>query len=243
MTERDAERTDAMGQPSLVDSNLVLEAAVATRRGVSHDRNQDAFAVDVAGGFFVIADGMGGHRDGHVASNAVVSILGHTLMPDASFEDKIDSATRALVSVNATLYEQSLSQAETDICGSTVVSLIVGDAYACCLWVGDSRLYLSRGKDLYLLSQDHAAFNGTLTRAVGSSADLDIERRIIEIETGDIFVLCSDGLLKGIEEEEITAMLSQPGEAPADRLLAKAVAGGSLDDITLVLVWVLERGA
>jgi serine/threonine protein phosphatase PrpC len=186
---------------------------------------------------------MGGHRDGHVASNSVVSILSRTLVPDATFEDRIDSATHALSSVNATLYEQGRNQAEADISGSTVVSLIVGETYACCLWVGDSRLYLLRDGDLYLLSRDHAAFNGTLTRAVGSSANLDIERRIIEIEAGDVFLLCSDGLLKGIEEHEITAMLAQPGEAPADRLLAKSVAGGSLDDITLVLVWVLGNGA
>lgn len=219
-------------------SGTALEAAAASRCGVSHTTNQDAFLVDVAGGFFAVADGMGGHRDGHIASNAVVSVLGRLLDPDARFEDKIDRATHALQRVNGTLHAQTRSEA--DISGSTIVTLIVDEGYACCLWAGDSRLYLYRDGDLHLLSQDHANGDGTLTRAIGSTSRLELERRIVEVRIGDVFLICSDGLQKGVEDNAIAALLGAPGEAPADRLLAKAVAGGSRDDITLVLVWVLD---
>lgn len=216
----------------------VIEAEAATRRGYSHVYNEDASLVDIERGLFVVADGMGGHRDGHVASNAIIADLQHTPLPAQDFETRIDQAMQAIDKTNAGLHAQSLLDPEGGISGSTVVSLIVGGDYACCLWVGDSRLYLLRGQRLYLISEDHAADNGALTRAVGSSAKLDIERRLIEIADGDLFLLCSDGLLKGMSEDDLIAILSANQDHAADRLLAKSVAGGSLDDITLILVWV-----
>jgi serine/threonine protein phosphatase PrpC len=217
---------------------LILEAEAASCRGQSHERNEDAYLVDIEGGLFAVADGMGGHRDGHVASNAVMSVLSQTLVVAASLEEKIETATRAIESVNASLYAQSRSSPGMDISGSTAVALIVAERYACCLWAGDSRLYLFRKNNLFLVSEDHGDHGGALTRAVGSAATLEVDRRIVEVKDGDIFLLCSDGLLKGIDEGEIVELLGQTGAAPADRLLAKAIAGGSSDDITLVLVWV-----
>lgn len=215
-----------------------IEAETATRRGYSHVYNEDASLVDIERGLFVVADGMGGHRDGHVASNAIIADLQQAPAPLQSFEDRIEQAMRAIEKTNARLHAESLADPESGISGSTVVSLIIGDNYACCLWVGDSRLYLLRGQRLYLISQDHAADNGALTRAVGSTAKLDIERRLVEIADGDLFLLCSDGLLKGMSEDDLVAILSANQGHAADRLLAKSVAGGSLDDITLILVWI-----
>ena len=217
---------------------VILEAEAATRRSPNHEHNEDAYLVSLEGGLFVVADGMGGHRDGHVASNAVVSVLGQTLRTELSFEQRIETATRAIEGVSATLDAQSRASPGLDISGSTAVALIVGDAYACCLWVGDSRLYLFRDDQLYLVSEDHADEYGVLTRAVGSTAAVEVDRRILEICDGDIFLLCSDGLLKGMEEGALAELLASTGEAPADRLLAKSIAGGSNDDITVIVVWV-----
>lgn len=218
--------------------DIPLEAEVATCRGVTHERNEDAYVVHIEGGLFAIADGMGGHRDGHVASAAIVSVLEKTLAPDAPFEEKIETATRAIESVNASLYAQSRSNPDLDISGSTAVSLIVGEDYACCLWVGDSRLYLFRQGHLFLVSEDHAGPDGALLRAVGSAQTVEVDRRIMEIVEDDLFLLCSDGLLKGMNEDGLAELLSEIGEAPADRLLAKSIVGGSGDDITVILVWV-----
>lgn len=179
-----------------------------------------------------------GHRDGHVASNAIVSVLKQTLDLAGSFEDKIESATRAIESVNATLHAQSTNDPNLDICGTTVLSLIIDDGYACCLWAGGSRLYLFRDEQLYMVSEDHAEAGGMLTRAVGSAATLEVDRRIVKFQDGDTFLLCSDGLLKGMDETEMADMLRRTGEALADRMLARSIAGGSSDDITAIRVWI-----
>jgi serine/threonine protein phosphatase PrpC len=216
----------------------MLEAEAATSRGRKHARNEDAYIVNIEGGLFAVADGMGGHRDGHVASQAVVSLLDHTLDLTATFEQRIAAATQAIETANRVLYSQTLATPGADICGSTAITLVVGEGYACCLWVGDSRLYLFRDNWLYLVSEDHVAEGGSLTRAVGSAAEIEVDRRIIEIKEHDVFLLCSDGLLKGMNEDALADLMGAVGHAPADRLLAKSIAGGSSDDVTVILVWV-----
>lgn len=216
----------------------IIEAEAATRRGYSHVYNEDAYLVSPEARVFAVADGMGGHRDGHRASSLIISALADGLLHPARFEERIAVANTAIEEANAALHGETLADPSLGISGSTVVVLVVDDAYACCLWVGDSRLYLVRRGRLYLISEDHAAENGALTRAVGSAERVAVERRLVEIADGDVFLLCSDGLLKGMSEEMLIDILSSQGENTADRLLAKAVAGGSTDDITLVLVWV-----
>lgn len=220
-----------------------LEAEVATRRGLSHQRNEDAYFVDMDQGTFVVADGMGGHRDGHLASRAIASQVTSAAGIYSSLEDKVQSLTSALKQVNERLYSESLSLQDQDISGSTALCLLIDSGYACCLWAGDSRLYLFRDNHLFLVSEDHADESGRLTRAIGSAQDVEIDRRVLEVNESDIFVLCSDGLLKGTNEEELAQMLSQQDDGLADRLLAKAIAGGSKDDITLILVWVISDDA
>ncbi|WP_172746498.1 PP2C family serine/threonine-protein phosphatase [Neorhizobium sp. T25_13] len=200
--------------------------------------NEDAYMVSLGERLFAIADGMGVHRDGHIASRTVITSL-QQRSAATSLEERIDNATRALEEANAALFGESLANPAAGISGSTAVALLVGEDYACCLWVGDSRLYLMRNEKLYLISEDHAAEGGALTRAIGSSAKVDVDRRIVELADGDLFVLCSDGLLKGMGEDELVGILCDRRENAADRLLAKSIAGGSVDDITLVLVWVL----
>jgi serine/threonine-protein phosphatase Stp1 len=215
---------------------LFLEVSTATRRGVNHIRNEDAHIVDAECGLFAIADGMGGHRDAHVASNALASSLAQTLLEGVTLKGKIELTTQAIKRVNEALFNDSMSDPDRDICGSTIVALLADEGHACCLWAGDSRLYLFRDVHLYLISEDHAAGDGALTRAVGSSPDLVLDSRLIEIRPGDTFLLCSDGLSKGVEEKDIADMLAGSDGGLVDRLVEKAVAGGSMDDITLVVV-------
>ncbi|WP_172745986.1 PP2C family serine/threonine-protein phosphatase [Neorhizobium sp. T7_12] len=224
--------------PHFLRSRRIVEAEATTRRGYSHVHNEDAYMVSLDERLFAIADGMGGHRDGHIASRAVITSL-QQRSAATSLEERIDNATHALEDANTTLFGESLANPAAGISGSTAVALLVGEDYACCLWVGDSRLYLMRNEKLYLISEDHAAEGGALTRAIGSSAKVDVDRRIVELADGDLFVLCSDGLLKGMGEDELVGILCDRRENAADRLLAKSIAGGSVDDITLVLVWVL----
>ncbi|MCL6707129.1 protein phosphatase 2C domain-containing protein [Pseudomonas sp. R2.Fl] len=224
------------------DGQPIVEAEAATRRGYSHAHNEDAYLVSLDAHVFAVADGMGGHRDGHKASSLVVSTLARDLDRPAGFEERITAANTAIEEANAILHNETIANPALGISGSTVVVLVVGEGYACCLWVGDSRLYLMRSGRLYLVSEDHSAESGALTRAVGSAGKVAVERRLVELSDGDVFLLCSDGLLKGMTEETLIDILAGGGENVADRLLAKSVAGGSADDITLVLVWVHSNG-
>ncbi|WP_319531150.1 protein phosphatase 2C domain-containing protein [uncultured Cohaesibacter sp.] len=213
-----------------------FQVEAASSKGRRHSHNEDAYLVNAEARIFAVADGMGGHREGYVASNAIVSVLGHVLTPQEDFEHRINTVSEAIHRANHSLFSQTQKEAAADISGSTLVSVILDEDYACCLWVGDSRLYLLRKDWLYLISEDHARQDGALTRAVGCMPDVEIDRRIIEIKEGDKLVLCSDGLIKGVNEEELADILSQGGEALAERLVAKAIVGGSLDDITVVLL-------
>ncbi|MDL2398813.1 PP2C family protein-serine/threonine phosphatase [Rhizobium mayense] len=215
-----------------------LEAEAATSRGRKHAVNEDSYTVNLEAGLFAVADGMGGHRDGHIASGAIISLLEHALDGEAPFEQRIEMATQAIQSVNNALHDQTLAVPGADISGSTVVAVIIDENYACCLWAGDSRLYLFRNNCLYLISEDHVGEGGVLTRAVGSSPRLEVDRRIIDVRDRDVFLLCSDGLLKGMSETAVAELLGSEGHAPVDRLLAKSIAGGSADDVTAILVWV-----
>lgn len=213
-----------------------LEAVAATCCGSSHARNEDALLVSPDNGLFAVADGMGGHRDAHLASEALVSRLERTPLDGIPLEAKIERTALAILGVNEALYRESLGDPEGDICGSTIVALVAHAGHACCLWAGDSRLYLFRDAHLYLVSEDHAAPDGALTRAVGSCDQLTLGRRLIETRPGDLFLLCSDGLSKGIGDDDLADILACPGEGLTDRLVERALAGGSVDDITLIVV-------
>lgn len=217
---------------------LGLVSEAVTRKGPRHQRNEDAYLVNMDVGLFAVSDGMGGHRDGHLASLSFVEELAElTHLEAASLEEKLRGVEAAFLRVNERLFSSYLASPDDDISGCTGLSLIIHDNYAGCLWVGDSRLYLLRGGHLYLVSEDHADEAGRLTRALGANEEILVERRIIETNRGDAFVLCTDGLFKGADETVIANTLAEGGTGAADRLLARAIAGGTTDDITLVVVW------
>ena len=220
-------------------SGLVFEIEAATSRGTTHVRNEDSHCVDMDNALFAVADGMGGHRDGHMASSVIIAALEAGFDTDAGFEERVNAASAAIKQANDALHLNYLDNPGSDICGSTIVTLVLGEQHGCCLWAGDSRLYLFRDSQHYLLSDDHASSTGALTRAVGAARQLDVDRRVFQIFAGDVFVLCSDGLLKGFNEETLAAILEGEGAALAERLIAKSVAGGSTDDITVIVVSVL----
>lgn len=220
----------------------VLDAEAASRRGTQHTVNEDGYLVLAERGIFCVADGMGGHRDGEGASRSLIQALDVAAAGEGGFEERIRGVETAILAVNEALHAPTRTVPGLDISGTTVVVLLVGDGYACCLWAGDSRLYLVRSGRLYLVSEDHVAAGGALTRAVGAGAHLVLDRRVIEIAEGDVFLLCTDGLLKGIGEDDMLALIGAPDGHPAERLIAKAVSGGSNDDITLVMAWIGRHG-
>jgi len=226
--------------------NLPAAAFVSesvTHKGPRHTRNEDAFFSRPEIGLHAVADGMGGHRDGDVASATIIEeIAGLRTRMTHAFGHRVAAVDAAIHRANERLYSRYLANPEDGISGSTVLALILQHDLATCIWAGDSRLYLQREGHLFLLSEDHADEVGRLTSAIGAEEDPALERRTIEVRAGDIFVLCTDGLIKGLSENDMADVLAEWHEGIAQDLLSKAITGGSRDDITCVIVQVPAHG-
>lgn len=221
----------------------LLRSEAVTRQGPNHPVNQDSHFADPACGLFTIADGMGGHRDGDLASQATVRAVSQLVNhPGTSHDGQLIALEAAVSRVNQDLYQGYLAAPEHDISGTTSLSLVISGPYASCIWAGDSRLYLLRQQHLFLISEDHADSAGRLTCAVGIGDTIDFGRRTVELMTGDVFILCTDGLVKGMDETMLANMAAEGTYGLADRLIARSVAGGSNDDITVITVWAETDG-
>lgn len=225
-------------------AQLIWEASAATMQGPKHDENQDAFAAWPEAGLFVVADGMGGHTDGGLASRSIVEILQTVLEPGVELTVRVAMAEEAIEAVNVALRDKADSLPSRDIIGSTVVALLVGESHAVSLWVGDSRIYHYRHGRLRRLTRDHTLAEDSdvtegnlhvLTRAVGSARHVEIERVVTEVAPGDTLLVCSDGLTKALGDEEIALFLAEPLPGLAERLVARAVVNGGRDDTTAIV--------
>lgn len=223
-----------------------------TAQGKRRARNEDAFLDAPQQGCWAVADGMGGHHAGNVASQWVVSSLA-ALPAQGDLDQRIEAVRRCLRGLDSRLQP---ADGLAGIMGSTVVVLLLEHNRAACLWAGDSRCYLWRGQRLYQLSRDHSlqqhlmdkqhlspelaqAYPGAraLTRAIGARQPLSLE--ILELRThpGDVFLLCSDGLYQGLSHSELGSAMNAgtPGRV-VERLFSSVLRGSARDDLTAVVV-------
>jgi type VI secretion system protein ImpM len=223
-------------------------SAAVTDVGRLRTENQDAYVERGQEGFWLVADGMGGHQSGGFASQLVaqcataIDLAGDlTMMADA--------CAQALQTANAQLRRRAAAEAGFDA-GTTVVALCLRDEAGIVIWAGDSRLYRLRDRALTPLTRDHSVANDpaavptaddahVITRAVGGSTVLELDQLRFEVREGDRFLLCSDGLYSDLTAEEIAARLAAPDcEAAARELVALALERGGVDNITVVVVGV-----
>lgn len=223
--------------------------------GQRRSLNEDNLLQRDAAGLWLVADGMGGHQAGDVASQAIVDALA-SLAALPSLLDFADAVRDSLRSVNARLCK--LAGGGGQIIGSTVVALLARADRCVFLWAGDSRLYRYRDGQLQQLSRDHSLFadlqrqgimtaeevaqqghSDVITRAVGADASLQLEAGECQALPGDLFLLCSDGLDKELSPAEIAAIFQQqPVEQVAGALVAQAEARGARDNVTVLVVQV-----
>ncbi|HYD71600.1 MAG TPA: protein phosphatase 2C domain-containing protein [Candidatus Binatia bacterium] len=214
--------------------------------------NEDAVLNRADIGLWAVADGMGGHESGEVASAAVVDALSGVSNFTTAYAFR-DAAAQAMIEANAKLVELSAGRGTM---GSTVVALLVHEGHYACLWAGDSRAYLYRGGALKRLTRDHSVVQemvdagaitedrarahpraNVITRAVGARERLDVDSVFGPLQSGDRFLLCSDGLTGVVSDREIAEqMIRAPLEAAAERLIDQALARGAPDNVSLVLV-------
>lgn len=228
-----------------------------TSYAISHagnvrNNNQDAFYRNDENGLWAIADGMGGHSAGDIASQTIITALANLSKGGAS-NTNIFTLTSILEDVNEQLVAQNTEHDR--MAGSTIAVVFANEKNCTCLWAGDTRIYLYRQQRLLQLSTDHSQLqellaqgeitpeqakhykNNVLTRAIGADANLKFDYKEFILEEGDKLLLCSDGLYNEIERAEIAAILEYtPTAQVTEKLLQLCLARTAKDNITIVLV-------
>jgi serine/threonine protein phosphatase PrpC len=225
-----------------------------TSRGNVRSHNEDAVLELPEVGLWLVADGMGGHKAGDVASNSIVAALSsmrRRTRPSALLDEIEDR----LAAVNERLYRASLEEG-TGVSGSTVAVLIALERHVLSLWAGDSRIYRRRAGRLAQLTRDHSEtqeqvdegvlsaeaaekheVSNVITRAVGGAGELFLDLELTELQNDDCFLLCSDGLYRELPKGDLLKHLG--GTDPAamcDGLLRQALMGLCRDNASAVVV-------
>ena len=237
---------------------MALRSAVRTDVGLRRRANEDACSVAEEMGFYVVADGMGGHTAGQVASRMAAESAVRALRSlDGASASLSDKLRHAVATANREVFASSQAKPELAGMGTTLVALLADADRAALAHVGDSRAYLVRGGRIRQLTDDHSlvaelvrrreisesAARGhphrhVLTRAVGVRRSVEPDIVELEIEAGDRFVLCTDGLTGLVTDDEIAAIVSAGSELDAicRRLVDLANARGGDDNITVLVV-------
>jgi serine/threonine protein phosphatase PrpC len=240
-----------------------FESVSRTHVGLKRKINEDSLFADPERGLWAVADGMGGHEAGEVASAMVVDAL--RCLPAAEDPDALTAdAAGAMREVNRQLLELGRSGGHGQTIGTTVVGLAIGGMAVeggrySCFWAGDSRAYLLRGGEIRRLSRDHSLVQdlvdagmlkpeeaenhvnaNVVTRAVGAAEDLQLDTVGGDALAGDIFLLASDGLTRLVADDELAAELGRGAmEQVADKLIETVLERGAPDNVSLVIVRVV----
>lgn len=240
-------------------SGAAFESYGVSHKGCVRDHNEDSYLVEPQIGLWVVADGMGGHEAGEVASASIVEHLATigiaSSAPDlrARFEDRLSRAHAEI---------RRISRSRGVTIGSTVAALLAMDGRFACLWSGDSRVYLVRDGAISQISRDHTEVQelldsgaisaaeaenwprrNVITRAIGVNDEIAIDFQQGETLAGDIFILSTDGLTAHVSDAEIAAAaLSAAPQAACEKLLAMVLERGGTDNVTIVLVKIRDKG-
>ena len=222
--------------------------------GRVREHNEDACLQQPERACWAVADGMGGHAVGDLASGLIVDALSRPSAPD-TIARYLAEASKRLLSVNQRL-RQEAARRQVSVIGSTVVALFACDSYCGYLWAGDSRLYLYRDGHLRQLTRDHSQIEElkalglltdeeavnhpaqhVITRAVGATDQLELDSQTLAVADGDMFLLCSDGLSNELSTPEMqAALLAADCDAACEALIEAALARGGHDNVTAVVV-------
>ncbi len=242
---------------------MQIQVGAGTDVGMIRSGNEDNFfaEADERRGVFVVADGMGGHAAGEVASEMAVQIVSRNLLPLTGV--KADGApgtvARALREANRAIYDRMLAEVDKQGMGTTASVLVLSDHGYLIGQIGDSRVYLLRDGALSQITKDHSyvqeqvdaglltpeqaryhPYSNVITRCVGASEDVEADVYEGEIRVGDVFLVCSDGLTGMVDDRRLQQLLlarSGPGRI-VDSLIAEANGRGGLDNITAIVVQV-----
>lgn len=230
------------------------ETGAATDVGKVRQHNEDSFLVATKSGVWAVADGMGGHAAGDLASRIAVEELGRIAVPSSAAE-LLANCEAHMLSANSRLQAIARERGGITI-GTTVAVLLVHQKFYACVWSGDSRIYRIRNRSIEQMSTDHTEVQllvsqgritaaeartwprrNIITRAIGVFDSPELEMVSGVVEPGDIFVICSDGLTTHVEDHEILAIAAHnPPQRACDLLVALTLDRGATDNVTVVTV-------
>jgi len=246
-----------------------LEIVSQTHSGMVRSHNEDSVIHDASCGLVVLADGMGGYNAGEVASGIAVSVMSTEIkhrLESARPEDKDDSGEEIGVvllrenvkKANTSIYSAAQSQPQYAGMGTTIVAGLFYDNRVAVAHVGDSRMYRLRGEIFEAITRDHSLLQeqidggiiskedarlsknkNLVTRAVGIDDEVAVETNIYEVQIGDVYLLCSDGLNDMVEDEDIGGtlqMLQANLPLAAGQLIEMANDNGGRDNVSVILV-------
>lgn len=217
--------------------------------------NEDSVLDHGDAGIWVVADGMGGHAAGDVASQSIVENLAK-IKSSADANELVLAAENALIDVNESLIQQALERTDRQTMGSTVAIMIAFADKCFTLWAGDSRVYRVRNGELKRITCDHSKVQdlvdegliteeeaerhpeaNVITRAIGASRNLYIDLDMHDVKAGDRYMVCSDGLYKEVSESEFPELITQgsPEEA-CNSLVDLTLERGSRDNVSVIVI-------
>jgi serine/threonine protein phosphatase PrpC len=248
----------------MLDHLLSLDVALHTDIGLKRANNEDSMTSVVPrdsqvmatkGALFVVADGMGGHEKGEVASALVVNTVSETYYRDDE-EDIAAALVQAVKRANDRVYQEAAEKGDTEgKMGSTCIAAVLQGESAYVANVGDSRAYIVRQGQAKQISRDHSWVaeqilagaltpeearthekRNVITRCVGVHDDVEVDTFTEQVRDGDVLVLCTDGLSALVDEDEMCAIVEQYGpQESVSQLIARANERGGPDNITAVV--------
>jgi serine/threonine protein phosphatase PrpC len=249
-----------MSQPKHDPEQVPVSSAAVTDRGLNPKRplNEDSFLADSVRGIFAVADGVGGAEAGEVASQTAIEVL------DEAFRHKVDGADiedlmeLAIQRANASIHQMAQEHAKFSMMATTIVGLHIKGNIATIGHVGDSRLYrLTPGGQLLRETDDHSVVEeevragrmtaeqaanhpskNVISRALGAEDDVDVDMKIVEVDDGTQFLLCTDGITRHIPDHELRQLLLTNADltSACEEMKRRCFERGAEDNLTAVLV-------
>lgn len=243
-------------------SELQWQSAGLTDTGKRRAHNEDAILARPEAMLWVVADGMGGHAAGDVASRMLTETLAK-LETGNSFPEFVDRVDDALIQINRDIRSHADEHFGGKTMGCTVVLMLTAANVGVCMWAGDSRLYRLRNGVLTQVSRDHDPLeelvergvltpeeaddhpdSSVITRAVGGQPDLCLDCILFDVEAGDVYLLCSDGLYREVERDEMRDILMEadPVHERVQSLLGLALERGARDNVSIIVAECVASG-
>lgn len=240
---------------------MVVRMLTATDVGLQRKNNEDSCAILEESGLCVVADGMGGHLGGEIASHIAIETVTEAFKsrPRQGQDERKDAEllTRCIRNANKEIYRRGNADPALKNMGTTIVAVVAGKDYVVTANVGDSRIYRLRGGELAQVTEDHSwvgelrkknlisdedarshPLKNIITRALGMEPTVEVDVKWDKARSGDIYMLCSDGLTDLVTDAEIQRVMLKHGtslEPMAADLIEAANAGGGTDNITVGL--------